>query len=86
MNINDKMVHAVTEWDRKQITKRGYNPYALGIYLQRVDEVSKDIEKGTDPRKAIAAGFSDRLVDFILKQCGLTQLTVDEHRNAPLTY
>ena len=36
--LHFKLVHAVTEYDRKQSTKRGYNPYALGQYLQRIQE------------------------------------------------
>jgi hypothetical protein len=67
MNLEQILSHAVTEYDRKQSTKRGYNPYALGIYFERVEEVLKDIAAGASPREAVIAGFNDRLRDHILR-------------------
>lgn len=86
MTMRDKLVSAVTAWDRKQSTKRFYNPYGLGIMLGGVDDVVQDIEKGIDPRKAIMRRFNDRLLDHILRSVGFPVATVEEHRNLPLTY
>lgn len=69
--LHHKMIHAVTEYDRKESTKRGYNPYALPQYMQRVQEISADIGKGADPREAITTGFTGRLVNHVLKAAGL---------------
>jgi hypothetical protein len=35
MNLQSQLDHYLTQWDIKQSTKRGYNPFALGIYLER---------------------------------------------------
>lgn len=78
MDIKSTLIHAVTEFDRKSSTKRGYNPYALGIYMQRVDEVCADIERGASPRKALCAGFNDRLLDHCLKAIGEKPFTREE--------
>lgn len=86
MTMRDKLVHAVTEWDRKQSAKRHYNPYGLGIMLERVDEVASIIERGGDARTEIMAGFNDRLLDHLLRSVGLPTATISEHRNGQLTY
>ena len=65
-----RLVHAVTEFDRRASTRKGYNPYALGSYLERVDAIAQDIANGASPRKALCAGLSDRLLDHCLKAIG----------------
>jgi hypothetical protein len=70
-NIKSALEHAVTEYDRKQEGKRYHNPYALGIMLQRVDDIAAKIESGCDPRTAIVTSFCDRLRDHVLRTCGL---------------
>ena len=85
--IRARLVHGATEYDRKQSAKRGWNPYALGIYLQRIDDIMVDIERGADPRSAIVAGFTDRLLDVMLKACGFEKGTVAECRGeGSITY
>ena len=76
--IRARLVHAVTAYDRKQSTRRGYNPFALGQYLERVDMIVNDIAAGAEPRKAICAGFSDRLLDHCLKAVGESSFTPNE--------
>jgi hypothetical protein len=78
MNFNAKLKSFLTEYDRKQSTKKNHNPYALGIYFERADAVTADVDKGADLRAAIVAGFSDRLCDFLLKKFNLPVLTKDE--------
>lgn len=73
--IKDKLIHAVTDYDRKQSTKPGHNPYALGIYFERVDAICADIDAGADPRAAIVAGFTGRLVASCLRELGLPPWT-----------
>ncbi len=68
--LSDKLVHAVTRYDRAQSIKRGYNHYALGIYLNRIDDVMGDIHKGVGVAKALQSGFNDRLLDHLLKAIG----------------
>lgn len=86
MTIRDKLVSAVTQWDVKQSRKRFWNPHALGIMLERVEDVMRDIESGTDPRRAVMAGFNDRLLDVCLRAIGEKTASVEEHHNLPMTY
>lgn len=80
MDIRSKLAHAVTEYDRKQSTKRGYNIYALSHYLGRVAEIEADINAGADPAAAIKAAFSGRLLDACLKAIGAPRATDAEQR------
>lgn len=80
------LVHALTEYDRKQSRKRGYNPHALGIYFQRLDDICADIDAGADVRAAIVAGFSDRLVDSCLRALKLPITTNDEALYGAMVY
>lgn len=82
MTTKEKLIHAVTAYDRKQSKKRGYNPHALGIYFQRIDEICADIERGADVRKALCAGLSDRLLDHCLKALELPVSTVTESQSS----
>ena len=47
MNTRDALVMAVTEYDRKQSVKRGYNRYDLPQYFMRIDEIMADIDSGS---------------------------------------
>ena len=69
--IRAKLLSALTQYDAKQSTKRGHNPYALGIYFARLDDIMADIEKGATPRAAICAGITGRLADVCLRAVGL---------------
>jgi len=80
--LDRKLVHVVTEYDRKQQGKRGYNPYALPQYLARVQEVLEDIKNGANVREAIVAGFLGRLQDVCLKAVGEAKGTDDEARGS----
>ena len=68
--LRARLVSAATLYDRRAQTRRGWNPYALGQYLARIDEVVSDVRAGAEPRAAIVAGFCDRLRDAMLRGCG----------------
>ena len=76
--IKDKLIHILTEYDKKQSRKKDYNRHALGQYVERADLICKDIEAGTSFRSAIIKGFNDRLVDFILRKFDLPTTTTEE--------
>lgn len=65
--MKNKLIHLVTQWDVKQSKTKHHNPYALGIYMQAVDTVMAEIEKGKALDAALEAAFDDRLLDFIRK-------------------
>jgi hypothetical protein len=55
-------------YDMAQSNKRSYNPFALGIYNDRVDRIVAEVEAGEDPQVCINRGFNDRLLDYINKR------------------
>lgn len=81
--IHFRLVHAVTEYDRKQSTKKSYNRYALGMYLQAVQSVESWL--GEDSRhtlrQAIVRYFNGRLMDACLAAIGEPKGTLQEHRS-----
>lgn len=86
MNIKDKLISALTQYDEKQSKRKFYNPHALGIYFQRVDEVMADIERGATVRQALLAGFNDRLLDVCLKAVGEKPFTKEEMYRQSVIY
>ena len=79
--IKSRLISAVTAWDRKQLSKKHHNPHALVIYIERVDEVMRDIESGTNPRAAIIRGFNDRLLDHCLRSLDMETASIEEHNS-----
>ena len=67
-----KLEQAAIRYDRRQSTRRGYNRYALGLYLARIEDICVKVEGGADPATAIRQGFLDRLRDVMLKAADLT--------------
>jgi hypothetical protein len=86
MNTHDKLVHALTAHDRKQAGKPSYNPYALGQYFARIEDIDKDIAAGANVRDALTAAFCGRLLDVALKAVGESKSTIDEQQNRGWTY
>lgn len=84
--VHSALLHAATEFDRKQARGRCYNPYALPQYMRRIGEVCDDIERGASPRAAILRGFSGRLLDAMLKAIGEKPHTRDEKRACEVFY
>lgn len=62
MTTRDKLIHAATEYDRKQSTKRGYNHHALALYFEAIDEALAEHGKGTPITRALENHFNDRLL------------------------
>lgn len=68
--LRNHLSHAITRYDRAQATKRHYNVYALGIYLQRVDDVVDMLNETVTLETALRGQFCDRLRDHMLQACG----------------
>lgn len=60
------LAHAVTRFDRARASRRGYNPNALALYLERAAEVAAEVADGASVRAAVSRGFNDRLRDSVL--------------------
>ena len=79
-NDHTKLLNAVTEYDRKQLGKKSYNPYALGHYAAALQNVRDDMESGKTLRQALLKNFNGRLLSVVLKSVGEKDFTKDEHR------
>lgn len=62
-----KLTSAVTEWDRRESGKRGYNFYALPQYLNAVESVVERFWEGLTLKQALEAHFNDRLLAHLKK-------------------
>lgn len=76
--VRTALVRAVTQYDIRQARGKRYNPYAMGQYLQRVDDICDDIAKGASPRAAIVAGMTGPLLACCLKAIGEAAPSRDE--------
>lgn len=76
-----KLVHVLTQYDRRQERRPDYNPYALGRYLLAANQVEEDVKlRGLTLRDAIIRQFTGRLVVAVLKGMGLEPPTLAEIR------
>ena len=57
-----RLRHLVTYFDRKEEGKRGYNHYALGHYLARVDDIEADLARGVSLHRAMYDNFQGTLL------------------------
>jgi hypothetical protein len=80
IHTRHKLSHAVTEYDRKQSTRKGYNMYALSLYLGAVQNAETEADAGIDLRKALVHNFTGRLLDVVLTAVGLPKSTDQEQR------
>jgi hypothetical protein len=81
--LHRSIINAVTEYDRKQSTKKGYNIYALAHYCLASQRADRYIRQGVDPRDAILNCFLGRLCDHVLKACKLQTMTTTEAKFGP---
>lgn len=75
MTLHDKLIHAITEYDRQESTKRGYNPNALGIMLGALHSADEYIAQGKDVRAVLCGHFTGRLLSRLLKVAGCEPMT-----------
>lgn len=76
-SIRQKLCAALTRYDAQQFArakrrKNGYyNHYALSLYLERLDDVMRDIANGAGVAEAISAAYTGPLRNACLKALGL---------------
>lgn len=73
-----RILNAFTTYDRKQVGKKGYNPYALSHYCAALDNVDEYMQQGKTLREAIIKSYLGRLCDAILRALDLPVMTKDE--------
>jgi len=68
MDLHAQLDHILTQWDIKQSTKRGYNPFALGIYLRQAESIAEAVNQGATLSDAIDKHFNDRIAAMLHKK------------------
>jgi hypothetical protein len=66
-----KLVSTLTEYDRKESTKKYHNRFALGIYLQSLHSAEDDIKEGSSLARALYDHFNGRLLTALEKAAGV---------------
>ncbi len=75
LSLESRLAHYVTQWDQRQQRSRYYNPFALGIYLERAERVATEVSNGERLSIALERNFNDRLLAFLQKQFKPEELT-----------
>jgi hypothetical protein len=78
--LRTQLSHALTAYDRRQSSRRGYNPYALAHYFGALHEALAEIETGTTVRATLVGHFCGRLLDVALRAAGEPPSTDAEQR------
>lgn len=81
MDVHAKLLHAATEYDRKQSTRKGYNRFALGHYCRALQNVRTRAGLGHDLRDSIITEFCGILCDRMLKAASLPIMTDSEAKH-----
>ncbi len=81
VDVHAKLLHAATEYDRKQSTRKGYNRFALGHYCRALQNVRKRVGLGHPLRDSIITEFCGILCDRMLKAASLPIMTDAEARH-----
>jgi len=65
--IHDRIVHALTAYDRKQSTRKGYNVYALPLYFRALDEACEIVAGGASWENALTEVFEGPVLKAAMK-------------------
>ena len=69
--LDQRLAHYLSQYDIRQQRSRYYNPFALGIYLDRAEKVAHEVANGTTLKQALENNFNDRLLALLLKKEGI---------------
>lgn len=78
--LRARIFMALTEYDRKQSTKKHHNPYALAHYCGALERLEERVNNGVELRKAICQTFHGAVGNVVMKAAGLPKMTNDEQR------
>jgi len=84
--IHFKLIHMLTEYDRKQELKPHHNRYAMGHYCTAVQAIEDDLGAGKGIRRAILSHLCGNLADKALKIVGEPKMTEQEKRGSLADY
>ena len=80
IRINEALLSALTAYDIRQSTRKGYNMYALPQYMNALDNAIVAIQSGKTLRQALVSSFCGRLLDVMLKAVQEAPSTDSEQR------
>lgn len=69
--LDQRLAHYLTQYDIRQQRSKYYNPFALGIYLERAERVANEVSNGERLAISLERNFSDRILAMLLKKEGL---------------
>jgi hypothetical protein len=78
MTLHEKLRSALIAYDKQESSKRSYNIYALGIYIEALQSATSFIERGADVREVLCGHFSGRLLARLLKVAGVAPMTRED--------
>lgn len=81
--VRARVVMALTEYDRKQQGKRGYNPYALAHYCRAAQDIEASMKADMadrGPRHWVLMTLCGKVADVALKAIGEGRATAEEKR------
>ena len=84
--IRFQLIHAVTDYDKRQSRRSGYNRYALPQYCAAVNNIMADLDSGADLRAAVCAALLGRLLSRALRELGLPDFTIAERQAQTTCY
>ena len=70
-DIRARLLLILTNYDKRQSNKRGYNPYALGHYCRGIGEVCEALDNGEAIESALKKSFCGSLLRHIAKKLGV---------------
>ena len=84
--IRFQLIHAVTDYDRRQSRRADYNRYALPQYCAAVNNIMTDLDSGADLRAAVCPALLGRLLSRALRELGLPDFTSAERQAQTTCY
>jgi hypothetical protein len=82
-----RMVHSLTQYDRKRVNRKDYNHYALGHYLNGAQRATEHMKAGVEPKEAIKKVFNGPLLTRLQKHLGLDENLIErDNEKHPVEY
>ena len=79
--IRTRIIHALTQYDREQSRRKGYNPHALAHYCRAAQDIERSlIVAARPPRQIVLMALSGRVADLALRSIGEPPATADERK------
>lgn len=68
MNFHQKLLHFLTEYDKKQSKKLNYNKNALGLYFEAAETANNKFKECNNIKESLDYTFNDKLYSYLKKK------------------